>query len=115
MSTKLQRDFVSHDQKGDGRSDFVDNPTNDPTFPYCICCNKAGCIGIKVDIPIDNIIVKWIFFCNFCTNEPNIFLDHTPKDIFQGKAHPRTLTPNFTRYLLTKATDQTRVWKGFVK
>lgn len=82
----------------------------------CICCNKAGCIGIKLDVPIDNIVVNWVFFCNSCINEPNIFLDHTPKDVFQGKAHPRTITPNFSRYLLVRATtDRPPVWKKFVR
>lgn len=82
----------------------------------CVCCNKAGNMGIKVDIPIDNTIVKWLFFCNFCIDEPNIFLDHTPKDVFLGKVHPRTVTPNFSRYLLAKATtDQSPVWKKFTK
>lgn len=82
----------------------------------CICCNKAGNMGIKVDIPIDNMIVKWLFFCNSCINEPNIILDHTPKDVFLGKVHPRTITPKFSRYLLIKATtDRPLVWKIFVK
>lgn len=82
----------------------------------CVCCNVGYRIEIEADIPIDNITVRCLIFCERCMSEPNIFVDHTPYDVSQGKAHPRTLTPNFSRYLLIKATtDQPLVWKKFVK
>ncbi len=64
----------------------------------CTICSQEGFnIALETSIEGTQVLLR---FCGKCAKKPNIFLDHTPLQVFHEKpAAALYVTPNFVRYM----------------
>ncbi len=70
----------------------------------CTICHVDG-FNIAVETSIEGVQVL-LRFCGKCAKKPNIFLDHTPLQVFREKPEAALyMTPNFGRYMAHNPTS----------